>query len=100
MNEVKHDFFSMVAQNIKAVGTIHNSTKGLKVVIEDKNTFITKEEFVENYLLRFRESYAPFPTDKKAYKDYLKGQIEHTTDLLEQLQFAYNITGRDILNEE
>ena len=100
MNKVKHEYYNLVAQGTRATGTIHNSTKGLEVIIEDKNSFITKEEFVDNYLEGFRSSYAPFPTDKKVYKDYLKKEIKYTADLLEQLKFAYNITGRRILDKE
>jgi hypothetical protein len=100
MNEVKHNYHNLISQQTRGNGTIKNTMSGLLVDLNVEHGYITKEEFVNNYLQKFRHTYDPFPNDKKEYKQFLKDEIEYTTNLLENLKFAYKITGRKILDEE
>jgi hypothetical protein len=100
MNEINHNYCDTILQNTRASGTIKNTVKGLIVDLHIEKGYLTKEEFINNYLNQFRHTYSPSSNNKKEYKQFLKDEIEYTTNLLENLKFAYRITGRKILDKE
>jgi hypothetical protein len=101
MKEINTKYSDYFNQNIKCAGTITNTYKGLIIKLNGKD-YISKEDFLINFLMRFRSGYNIYPDkyNQKEYKRFLKGEIENMEKRLENLKFAHKISGRKILDTE
>lgn len=100
MKELEITYSNLLRQNVRCKGKITNLYNGITVELDTKD-YVTKEEFVINFLNQFRESYGMFAEEynQKDYKKVLAEKIKQKEEELEQLKFAHKICGRKIIDK-
>ena len=100
MREIITKYSDMIRQNVRCEGKITNLPQGITIDLETKD-YITKEEFLINFLNKFRTTYEMYANEynQKKYKKLLAKKIKDVEQELEELKFAHKICGRKILNK-
>jgi hypothetical protein len=99
MKEINTTYRNMFNQSILCEGKITNTNKGITIDLDQKN-YMTKEEFLLNFLNGLREPYDMFVdrNNQKEFKKLLEDKIKKREKELEELKFAHKICGRKIIN--